>query len=61
MGEFKLELQSENAQFWVKIDDFLSRVTLEFYGWPWKTIKAFMAICEVKLELGSGNAEWVSD
>ena len=23
---------------WVKFDDFLSRVTLKFDGWPWKTI-----------------------
>ena len=23
---------------WVKIDDFFSRVTLKFDGWPWKTI-----------------------
>ena len=23
---------------WVKIDDFFSRVTLQFHGWPWKTI-----------------------
>ena len=91
MDEFKLELQSRNAQFesksaffvpceleiwrmtlknnrapllyrfklcvsfhshqwiqtrvtvrkrpiWVKIDNFLSRVTLKFDGWPWKTI-----------------------
>ena len=35
IGEFKLELQSGNAQFnrW-----FLSRVTLKFDRWPWKTI-----------------------
>ena len=26
------------SQIWVKIDDFLSRVTLIFDGWPWKTI-----------------------
>ena len=25
-------------QIWVKIGDFLSRVTLKFGGWPWKTI-----------------------
>ena len=25
-------------QIWVKIGDFLSRVTLIFDGWPWKTI-----------------------
>ena len=25
-------------QIWVKIGNFLSRVTLKFGGWPWKTI-----------------------
>ena len=36
ISEFKLELQS--GPIWVKINDFLSRVTLKFDGWPWKTI-----------------------
>ena len=36
--EFKLELQSGNAQFWSKSTIFLSRVTLKFDLWPWKTI-----------------------
>ena len=46
---------------WVKIDDFFSRVTLQFDGWPWKTIghlfhatssfvHHFVAIGEFKLE-----------
>ena len=38
MGEFKLELQSGNAQFGSKSEIFLSRVTLKCDGWPWKTI-----------------------
>ena len=53
---------------WVKIDDFLSRVTLKFDGWPWKTIghlfyatsnfvQHSVAIDEFKLELQSGNAQ----
>ena len=53
---------------WVKIDDFFSRVTLKFDGWPWKTIghhfyatssfvQHFVAIGEFKLELQSGNAQ----
>ena len=25
-------------QIWVKIDDFFSRVTLKFDGWPWKIV-----------------------
>ena len=47
---------------WVKIGDVLSRVTLKFDGWPWKTIghlffavssfvQHFIAIGEFKLEL----------
>ena len=47
---------------WVKIEDFLSRVTLQFDVWPWKTIghlfystssfvHRFVAIGDFKLEL----------
>ena len=54
---------------WVKIGDVLHRVTLKFYGWPWKTIghlsfavssfvQHFIAIGEFKLELQSGNAQF---
>ena len=57
---------------WVKIGDFLSRVTLKFDGWPWKTIgylsyvassvlHHFIAIGEFKLELQSGNAQFESN
>ena len=53
---------------WVKIDDFFSRVTLQFDAWPWKTIghlfyatssfvHHFVAIGEFKLELQSGNSQ----
>ena len=53
---------------WVKFDDFKSRVTLKFDGWPSKTIghlfyatssfvQHFIAIGEFKLELQSGNAQ----
>ena len=52
----------------VKIDDFFSRVTLKFYGWPSKTIghlfhatssfvHHFVPIGEFKWELQSGNAK----
>ena len=52
----------------VKIDIFLSRVTLKFEGWPSKTIghlfyaissfvQHFIAIGEFKLELQSGNSQ----
>ena len=112
IGEFKLELQSGNAQsgsnltlfravwpwnltddlqqgksegfescdrpivrkrpIWVKIGDVLSRVTLKFDGWPWKTIghlsftvssfvQHFIAIGEFKLELLTGNAQFGSN
>ena len=57
---------------WVKIGDFLSRVTLKFDGWPWKTIghlsyvalsfvHHFIAIGEFKLKLQSGNAQFGSN
>ena len=66
IGEFKTEFQSGNAQFGSKSMIFFSRVTLKFDGWPWKTIGHlfqatsnfvlhFIAICEFKLELRSGN------
>ena len=57
---------------WVKIDNFLSRVTLKFDRWHWKTIEHllyvassfvyhFTAISELKLELQSGNAQFGSN
>ena len=57
---------------WVKIGDVLSRVTLKFDGWPWKTIghlsfavssfvQHCIAIGELKLELLSGNAQFGSN
>ena len=67
ISEFKLELQSGNAQFGSKSTIYFSRVTLQFNGWPWKTIghlfyaassfvHHFVAIGEFKLVLQSGNA-----
>ena len=55
----------------VKIGDLLSRVTLRFDRWPWKTIEhlfyvasSFMhhliAISEFKLKLQSGNSQFGS-
>ena len=57
---------------WVKIGDVLSRVTLKFDGWPWKTIghlffavssfvQHFIAMGEFKLELQSGNTQFESN
>ena len=68
MCEFKLELQSGNAQFGSKSTIFVSRVTSQFDVWPWKTIghlfyatssfmHHFVAIGEFKLQLQSGNAQ----
>ena len=56
---------------WVKFDDFQSRVTLKFDGWPWKTIghlfyatssfvHHFVAIGDFKLEIQSRNAQFGS-
>ena len=60
------------CSIWVKISNFLSRVTLKFDRWPWKTIghlfyvapsfvHHFTAISEFKLELQSGNAQFGSN
>ena len=40
IGEFKLELQSGNAQFGSKSTIFFSCVTLKLDGWPWKNKRA---------------------
>ena len=64
-------IQLEWRLIWVKIDDFFSRVTLKFDGWPSKTIghlffatssfvQHFVAIGEFKLELKSINAQFGS-
>ena len=37
-GELTLKLQSRNVQFGSKLAILLSCVTLNFDGWPWKTI-----------------------
>ena len=72
IGEFKLELQSGNAQCRSKSTSFFSRVTLKFDGWPSKTIghlsyplssymHHFINLCAFKLELQSGNAQFGSN
>ena len=66
ISQLKLEFQCGNAKFGSKSAIFC--VTLEFDGWPWKTIghlfydsasfvHHFVAIGEFKLELQSGNAQ----
>ena len=65
------EVTVRKCSIWVKISNFLSRVTLKFDGWPWKTIghifyaassfvHHFTAIGEFKLQLQSGNAQFWS-
>ena len=65
---FQIWVTVRKRPIWVKCDDFLSRVTLTFDGWPWKTIghlfyatssfvQHFVSIGEFKLELQSGNAQ----
>ena len=57
---------------WVKFNDFSSRATFKFDGWPWKTIghlsyatsnyvHRFVPVGEFKLELQSGNAQFGSN
>ena len=71
IGEFKLELQSGNAQFGSKSTIFFSRLTFKLDGWPWKTIGHLFydtlsfvyhlnAIGQFKLKLQSGNAQFGS-
>ena len=71
ISEFKLELQSANAEFRSKSIIFLYCVTLKFDRWPWKTIghlfyatssfaHHFVDICKFKLELQFGNAQFGS-
>ena len=44
---------------WVKFDDFFSRVTLKFDGWPWKTIglppKQHQAVCIISSQYVNSN------
>ena len=72
IDEFKLtKVTVRKRSIRVKIGDFLSRVTLVFDEWPWKTIEHlfyatssfvhhFLAIGELKLELQSRNAQFRS-
>ena len=61
----------QKRSIWVKIDDFLSCVTLKFDGWPWQTVghlfyatsslvNHFKAIVVFKLEWLYGNAQFRS-
>ena len=65
------EVTVRKRSIWVKIGDFLFCVTLNFDGWPWKTIghlfyttssfvHHFKSIGDLKLKLQSGNAQFGS-
>ena len=54
ISEFKLELQSGKANFRSKS---MSRVTMKFNRWPWKTI-CYFKLCALWLQ--SGNAQFGS-
>ena len=58
-GEFKLELQSGNAQSGSNSMIFKSRVTLKFDGSPWITIghliMLFQALCSISYPLVNSN------
>ena len=43
---------------WVKIDDFFSRVTLKFDGWPWKTNRAPL-LNNIKLYASFHHHMWI--
>ena len=69
--QFKMGLKSGNAKYKSKSAIFLSRVTLKFHGWPWITIGhlfyapsgfvyQFIAFCEIKMKLQSGNTKFGS-
>ena len=69
IDQFKLQLQTGNSKFESKSMIFLSRVTLTFDGWPWKTtgylfyttssfVNHSIAIGQLKLELQCGNAKF---
>ena len=71
ISEFKLQLESGNAQFWSKSTIFFWRVTLKFNGWPCKTkghlfyaissfVHHFIPIGELQFELQSSNAQFGS-
>ena len=69
---FKTWVTVRKRPIWVKLNDFKSRATLKFDGWPCKTIghlfyatssfvHHFILIGEFKLELQSGNAQFGSN
>ena len=71
IAEFKLELQSKNAQSRSNSTIFKSRATLKFDGWPLKAIghlfyvtssfvHHFIPIGDFKFQLQSGNAKFGS-
>ena len=71
-GWIQIGVTVRKLSIWVKIGNFLSRVTLKFDGWPCKTkghllyatssfVYHFIPIGEFKFELQSGNAQFGSN
>ena len=61
IGEFKLELQSGNAQFGSNLSTFLSCVTFKFDGWPKKKKKnGARLLCYFKLCASFQTRQWVT-
>ena len=67
----QIRVTVRKRSIWVKIGNLLSRVTLKFDGWPWKTIghlfyvtssfvHDFTTINDFKLEIQSGNRHFGS-
>ena len=61
-GEFKLDLQSGNAQFGSKSTIFFSRVTFKLDGWPSKTIAHLFydtsSLCIISMPSVNSNLSW---
>ena len=57
MGEFKLELQSGNTQFWAN-STFFSCVTLKYDRLPWKTIKQHQSLFIISSSLSFVYSNW---
>ena len=58
IGEFNLELQSQNDRFGSKSAIFLSLVTLKFKGWPWKNNRA-PDLCYFELCVSFRSHLWI--
>ena len=58
IGEFKLDLQTENAQLGSKLVIFMLRVILKLYGWPWQMIGHLFYTTSSLIPNPSVNSNW---